>query len=329
MVNINKDDVSIVQDGLNFETAVCDVCKNAESILVFSGPDRLTGMPGQFQIVECTTCGTLRQNPRLPWNQLKGYYPDEDYSAYQPANESNESAWRKKISSHGVRKRLKAVEKAQPGGRMLDIGCGTGTFLAEAKQTGNWQVEGIEPNEFAANFVKNELDIPVHISTFPEITLPPETYDAITMWNVLEHVYEPIRVLEYAYELLKPNGWLIFSLPNVECLEAKYAKQYWVGWDLPRHLYLYPQVRMQQMLQDTGYHYSHARCLSTSYDSIRYTLTFWAQDESRQDAKWPKTVVKLYHNPIARVALTPLLWSLDQLRLSSIITIFAQKPSQP
>lgn len=321
------DNFSGLADELNFETAVCDICGDDKHTPIFFGPDRLTGMPGQFQIVQCSSCGTLRQNPRLPWQHLKHYYPDEDYSAYQPANMKNESALRRNISLHGVRKKLRAVEKVQPGGHILDIGCGTGTFLAEAKQNGRWQVEGVEPNEFAANFAKTQFDIPVHVSTFPEISLPKETYDVITMWNVLEHVYQPTQVLKYANELLKPNGWLVFSLPNVESLETKYAKQYWVGWDLPRHLYLFPQKNLHEILVDTGYHHSHTRCLSTSYASLGYTLTFWAQDGSRQKPALAQKLVNLYHSSIMRVATVPLLWSLDQLRLSSIITIFAQKVS--
>jgi 2-polyprenyl-3-methyl-5-hydroxy-6-metoxy-1,4-benzoquinol methylase len=314
----------IMNEELGFEFVVCNICGNTQYSPVFSGPDRLTGMPGSFHLVQCNECSILLQNPRLVWDQLKGYYPDADYTAYETTKNNQPSKLKIWVQTYGIRKWLKAIEKIQPTGKLLDIGCGIGTFLSIARSSG-WEVEGVEPNAYAADYVRDVLKIPVQKATFPETKLPFASYDIITMWNVLEHLPEPIQSIQSIHRLLKPGGWLILSLPNVESLEARYAHKYWVGWDLPRHLYLFPKENLQKILHQNGFVLQKTRCLSTSYSALGLTLNFWLQDSKYKHKKIAPLLVQLYHLPLIRVMLMPLFWILDRQQLSSIITIFAQK----
>ncbi len=309
----------------HFEAAACNLCGSTDQQPVFSGHDRLTGLPGRFQIVQCQNCGAFRQNPYLVWEYLKDYYPDEAYSAYASINKADAKNWQLWINRHGVRKKLHAIEQVQKGGRLLDIGCGAGAFLAEARRKGHWQPEGIEPNKFAADYVQKELGIPVHVGAFPDVSLPSQSYDVITMWNVLEHLYQPTESMYQVNTLLKTGGWVVFSLPNAESIEARIAKQYWSGWDLPRHLYVFSKTNIHQLLEKNGFIVRDTRCISTSYAALGYTLRFWSQDNSRQFPAAARKLTQIYHTAPIRLMMTLPLWLLDRLRLSSMITVFAQK----
>jgi 2-polyprenyl-3-methyl-5-hydroxy-6-metoxy-1,4-benzoquinol methylase len=310
---------------LTFETIRCNVCGSTSSEPLFAGPDRLHGNAGTFSLVRCNDCGVIRQNPRLTWDSLKTFYPDDDYVAYREWMEESDGKLSEKIRGYGVWKWLRSIERWKPGGRMLDIGCGTGAFLREAKRSGRWQLEGLEPNHYAAEFVGRRLGIPIHNSTFLETILPQEFYDVITMWNVLEHLQSPVDSIRYVRRLLKNSGWFVFSIPNVDGLDARVAKKYWVGWDLPRHLYLFPRHQLRQILAENGFIVREERCLSTTYSAIGHSLSFWANDPSRRYTNLTGMIVRLYKNPLARLALIPPYWLMDQMRLSSVITIFAER----
>ncbi len=96
---------------------------------------------------------------------------------------------------YGPWKRLRAIERFQPGGKLLEIGCGTGLFLEEALKSHRWDVTGIEPSRRAADYAKNQLNIPVYNGRFSEIELPPGSFDVVVLWNVLEHLDQPFEDL--------------------------------------------------------------------------------------------------------------------------------------
>ncbi|MFV2043815.1 MAG: class I SAM-dependent methyltransferase, partial [Anaerolineales bacterium] len=148
---------------------------------MLEGPDRLTGLPGRFKLIRCGNCGLIRQNPRLEWESLRQYYP-KDYSPYEPIIESESSIFRRFDRRYGMRKRLRAIERLQKGGRLIDVGCGTGIFLAEAERSGRWELMGVEPNLDAVRYASQRLDCSILQARFSEPELPTEGFDVVTMW---------------------------------------------------------------------------------------------------------------------------------------------------
>src|SRR5205085_8920272 len=114
----------------------------------------------------------------------------------------------------GPLKQRRYVERFRQAGRLLDVGCGTGLFLAEMQTSGRWQLSGLEPTHDAAAYVRRRLGIPVIEQLFEEADLPPASQDVITLWHVLEHVMSPMATLRKAGELLKPGGYLILAIPS-------------------------------------------------------------------------------------------------------------------
>jgi len=215
----------------------------------------------------------------------------------------------------------------KPGGRMLEVGCGTGQFLEEALRSGHWEVTGVEPSERAASYTREHLKIQVIQDLFSNTDLPESSFDAVIFWNVFEHLYHPIADLRKAQRLLKPGGWVVIGLPNIESWEHFVFKQYWVGWDQPRHLYLFPQKTLRSILEKEGFQQVSTRCISTSYSVLYYSLDFWSQTWSERYPKVRHAMLSAYRSILVRALLVPPLWLMDRLKLSTVITFFGQKSS--
>jgi SAM-dependent methyltransferase len=304
----------------------CDWCGSNDSDLLFEGPDRLMGLHGQFRMVRCRHCGLLRQSPRFAWESLKAYYP-LDYSPHVPLIREEPSVLRRLDRRYGVWKQMRSIEHFQRGGRLLDIGCGTGVFMEEAQRSGRWVVEGIEPAEKAAAYARSALGVNIYVGRFSDINLPVASFDVITMWNVLEHLEYPIADLRRAHQMLRENGLLVFAIPSVESLAARIFGPYWVGWDLPRHLYLFPRPVLQEILGKLGYCIVADRCISGSYSTLRDSLEFWTRAWNPSNHAPMRWLLQLYRSFPIRFGLGLPLWILDRLKLTSVVTIFARKMS--
>jgi 2-polyprenyl-3-methyl-5-hydroxy-6-metoxy-1,4-benzoquinol methylase len=131
---------------------------------------------------------------------------------------------------------LSIIQRYSSPGRILDVGCASGLFLSLAQNAG-WHVVGLEPSE--ALFQKAEVVLKgrgeVYRMTLEQADLPPATFDAVTLWDVLEHVADPLFFLRTCRCLLKPSGHLFINVPNLDSKEAR-----WLGtsWPLllPEHL---------------------------------------------------------------------------------------------
>jgi 2-polyprenyl-3-methyl-5-hydroxy-6-metoxy-1,4-benzoquinol methylase len=265
----------------------------------------------------------IRQDPRLAWESLQKYYP-QDYEPYRPIIDEERSRVTRLDRRYGMWKRLNSIERFQPGGRMLEIGCGTGVFLAEAARSGHWELMAVEPSQEAADYVRKELKIPVLATRFSEADLPQGSFDLITLWNVLEHLDNPVADIRRMASLLKKGGWLVFSIPNMESLDAKLFGRYWIGWDLPRHLYFFPQNQLKQILQEAGLRLVDRQSIAGSHAALELSLQFLYRGKGIHNPL-ASALLHAYHSLPARLATGLPFWIIDQLKLSSVITIFAQK----
>ena len=322
--------LSIDPRSLAWEPTVCDWCGSNQAHLLFEGPDRLERLPGSFRMVQCEQCGLIRQNPRLAWESLQHYYID-DYAAYALMAKDETTPLRRWNRRFGSAKRLRAIQRHAQGGRMLDVGCGTGLFLEACKASGQWKVAGIEPTQQACEYVRSSLQVPIHHGTLADFTPPEQPFDLITLWNVLEHVPDPAASIRRCHAMLADGGLLALTIPNVEGIGKRVFGKYWVGWDLPRHLFIFPRPMLETMLGDLGFEVVDARCLSTSYALLGHSLDFWSQSWEDRFPRLRSLLLRVYHSLPVRLALMVPLWLLDKSRQTTLLTIFARKigPSQP
>ncbi len=184
-----------------------------------------------FDYYRCSNCGLIFLHP-LP-NDLGSYYTN-DYYQVPPTLEVLEA------SAEEEKYRIELVKRFVPNGRLLEIGPSYGSFAYLAKKRG-YDVEVIEMDAQCCEFISSELGIRAIQSDNPSETLRSlGTYDAIVMWQVIEHVPNPWQLLKTISEHLTPGGVLILSTPNPRALQFKLMGKRWAHLDVPRHLQLIP-----------------------------------------------------------------------------------------
>ena len=144
--------------------------------------------------------------------------------------------------------RLRELDGLEPG-RLLDVGCGKGRFLAAARDAG-WDVVGIEFAHASAEAARaNGVD--VHEGDFLDVALP-GGFDAVTLWHVLEHLPEPLAAVARAADLVRPGGRVVISVPNINSLQARLGADSWFHLDLPRHLFHFGPRSLTALVERSG-----------------------------------------------------------------------------
>jgi len=311
---------------LSFEETDCDWCGSREAEVLFEGPDLLLGFPGQFRMVRCSKCGLFRQDPRLTLESLETYYP-QNYGPYETIIATDKSFLKRLDRRYGMWKRLQIIQHFQPCGKLLEVGCGTGIFLAEAQRTHRWELTAVEPNVEAASYIEKTLQLPVLANRFTDAKLPENHFDVITMWNVLEHLDHPINDLRRVHQLLREGGWFVFSIPNLESLDAKAFGKYWLGWELPRHLYLFPQQQLRRIIEEIGFNWVDARCIAGNHSALGLSIEYLLRAKNIHNRAIVRLLLNLYRSLPVRIIFSPFFWLAGQFRQSTLITIIAQKKS--
>lgn len=199
----------------------------------------------QFAIVQCDSCDFYFTNPRPEPQALPKYYESEDYISHQNKSNNLINTVYRFARSYTLKQKLKLVQHYKSGGKLLDIGCGTGHFLKTC-QSGGFEVQGIEPSSTARQqAVDQNLTVFEDISSIPDSS----TFDVITMWHVLEHIPNLNEFLQHVHHLLSSNGTLIVAVPNIESFDQKLYQQNWAAYDVPRHLYHFSQKTMQALMK--------------------------------------------------------------------------------
>ena len=310
-------------DQVEFEEVACDHCGSEDQEILFSGPDRLHHLPGTFQVVRCRQCGWMRQNPRPAPSSLQLYYP-QSYENFAIAPQ-DEPSWLKRVSrQYGIAKRRRLVERySHHRGKLLDVGCATGNFLAEMQRHG-WQTYGIEPSAYAAQYAQQRFGLEIHHGTLCDAPLSHESFDAITFWDVFEHLQHPWQDLQRAFHLLKPDGILILRIPNLEGIEAHLFGKLWIGWDLPRHLYFVPPKQLSRSLQEElGFRILTMHAVSNAYPFFLLNLRFYLEEQGRV----PAPLFSILGSFPVRLMVAPLFYLLGRLNLATTTTIVARKTS--
>lgn len=139
----------------------------------------------------------------------------------------------------------------QPGGRLLDIGCGSGGALRSMQRLG-WTVEGIDFDPVVAAKAR-ATGLKVHCGTLEEQGYEEDSFDAISLSHVIEHVHRPFELLKECRRILKPDRQLVVLTPNVESLSHRRFKESWLLLDPPRHLQLFSQESIKVMARRAGF----------------------------------------------------------------------------
>lgn len=230
----------------------CPVCESSEFSEVLIAKD-YTVSQEQFPVMECGQCG-FRFTQQIPDEETIGaYYQSEEYISHSNTNQGLISRLYQVVRDITLRSKRKLVQRVsgKSTGHLLDIGSGTGEFLATMKGAG-WKVRGLEPDPGARNqaIENHQLDVGEPEELF---TLEENTFDVISMWHVLEHVHRLKPYLHKISNLLKADGVLLIAVPNFTSRDAEHYDAYWAAYDVPRHLYHFSPESMNRLLGDQGF----------------------------------------------------------------------------
>jgi 2-polyprenyl-3-methyl-5-hydroxy-6-metoxy-1,4-benzoquinol methylase len=210
----------------------CPLCGNLHSSLFLETRDYLATHKA-FRLVRCNACSFVFTNPRPDPDSMGQYYESNDYISHVQDNSSLTNIVYYKARSLMLRKKLSWLRSLQPkNSRLLDYGCGTGSFL-DFLINKNWDAWGVEPNQSARKHAPEILNNRI-FSSFTEI--PEMEFDIITLWHVLEHLHDIHGTIDDLLKTLAQSGWLVMAVPNMASYDAQYYKSYWAGYDVPRHL---------------------------------------------------------------------------------------------
>jgi SAM-dependent methyltransferase len=146
---------------------------------------------------------------------------------------------------------VRNLRRPHAGGRLLDIGCGQGAFLEAMRQAG-WDVQGIEPDENAAAVARSS-GVSVINAPLEEAPLSPESFDAVTLNHVIEHLYDPLEAFRTVHGFLRAGGVMWIATPNLESRgHGRYGRD-WIGLDPPRHLVLFTRSALARAVESAGF----------------------------------------------------------------------------
>ncbi len=319
---------------VEWEQTACPLCGEEASTFVLSARDWQLGYPGDFQLNRCRGCSHVYLNPRPTPDCINVFYPRE-YGPYQ-AGAADDGPRSRDTKQVGLLRRLLRWSVDTCGEfvpeintsprRALEIGCANGDFLLRLNQQG-WQVQGVEFSPPAAQRA-TERGLDVHLGTLESAQFAAEQFDAVFLWMVLEHVYDPRATLREIRRILKPGGWVIFSLPNFASWERHLCGRYWYALELPRHLHHFTVPVLQRLLHDSGFgsiRVIHQRNINSLVGSLGY----WLQDKS-PESKLARRLIAHCDDPstwaVILLALSAKI--LAWLRQSGRLTVVARPQSE-
>lgn len=232
----------------------CPACEAASVRTLCHGTDRLFATTEKtFLVVECTQCGLIRLYPRPRPEEIHRYYPENYwYDPKQDAADQLAETWRRLVLRDHLRFVRGALERAPAHLPLLDVGCGGGLFLRELSLPQN-RIVGLDFSLAAASVAWGSKGVPAVCGSLPKAPFRKGSFAAITMFHVLEHLYDPAAYLDAARQLLHPEGSLIVQVPNAASWQFILLGEAWNGLDIPRHLFDFREKDLEVLLDACGF----------------------------------------------------------------------------
>lgn len=225
------------------ETVGCPLCGPAPGVLPKFHFD-------PFQVVECRNCGLRFLSPRLTQASIHSLYQEEDYYQSSILGRGYDQYlgvrqnWRKTFA-----RRLRAIGRYQPSGRVLDVGCGPGFFLEVAAELG-YEPWGVDPSAYIVRVAQQKFGEHVLEGTLESVNLPLESFHVIGVFDTFEHIYDPLAFLERASQLLTSTGILAITTPNAASALSRISGKRWVSLKIPEHVFYWSPRTIVRAMSD-------------------------------------------------------------------------------
>lgn len=239
-----------------------------------------------YTVVECADCGLIFVNPQPSQKEIQLYYQKNyDYSYMEKTTDD----------SRFYQEELSLLEKELGGkGLLLDIGCGSGQFLAQAQKMG-WKTQGVEFSAKTADFGRKIYGVKITVSNFFKFSTK-EKFDIITMHHFLEHATNPFFCILKANQLLKTNGFLLLLTPNIESFDARISGKRWEWLSPSAHLFFFSLKTLTRMLKKSNFELVRVKTIRKDAKPLflsllnagLFRLGFWNFAKTRVDKEKKK-----------------------------------------
>lgn len=243
----------------------CPVCTKSDAVSLRRAYDDRYGQPSLFTLIRCRNCQHVMTSPRLLESELSALY-----STYYPRKHVDVNALKRNaLQSVMPLARLKrwwagtdnqGQYAVRPGELMLDIGCGSGLSLLEAKALGA-EVRGIEADPNVRR-IADELDLNIHIGSLLDNPFPEEMFDLVVLNQVIEHVPDPSVMLSCLRGRLKKGGRIVLVFPNINSLWCRLSGDRWINWHVPYHLHHFSRGGFERLIERMGYRVHSVRTVT-------------------------------------------------------------------
>lgn len=201
-----------------------------------------------FEIRPSKYEGVLETFPKPSEDKLATYYDSPDYISHQTKANSFKDRIYQGVKSIMINRKKRLIMGYKREGSILDIGAGTGEFL-EAFEDRNWTKFAIEPSvKLQSTYQNKEIK---HLKNLDQVK--ENSFDVISLWHSLEHIPNLTETIQQLKKVLKPNGVVIVAVPNYNSFDAKFYKNYWAAWDVPRHLWHFSRPGLKQLFKQIDF----------------------------------------------------------------------------
>ena len=194
-------------------------------------------------ILICDPCGLARSVPSIESGELAALYGAVEDPDYLVSEDERRASFREALTE---------LERYLPQGKVavLEIGSAVGLFLEEARNNG-WEATGIEPSRWASERARSR-GLDVFTGTLEDYDPKGKTFDAVVLWDVLEHLPDPVAALRRIGELLRPEGLVAFTTVNIGGLGARLFRGRW-PWFMRMHLHYFTSRSLRALVKREGF----------------------------------------------------------------------------
>jgi SAM-dependent methyltransferase len=247
----------------------CAICGQAGAREWLQAPDRFHGRSQRYVLLRCSACSLVWLTHPPGAHEMHEHYTEDYHRLISAAGETSPRRWQR---------RGEALTQYKQSGALLDLGCSSGSFL-EFLKAEPWKLYGIEMYADCAKRAEAKTGAQVFVGDILEAPFRRESFDVITCFDVLEHLYQPRRVMTRVGEWLKPGGIFYVSVPNIDSAAARVFGSYWHGLELPRHLFHYSPVSLRYLANSVGL--QEVSLVTGRYALVGVSIRYFCDDFSR------------------------------------------------